>query len=152
MRSKGLIMTTAPCLCLTVNIINMFTRRSSQGQWTCRTPTVQKSHIHLFASLPVFTTRPWVQEGRASLVAQLVKNLPAMQENWVWSLGREDHLEEGMATHFSILAWRRPMDRAWRATVHGVKSQTRLSNSAQHTAQPRGPGQQNDSFPLLPSP
>ena len=116
------------------------------------TPTVRKSHIHLFASLPVFTTRPCIQEGKASLVAQLAKNLPAMQENWVWSLGWEDPLEEGMATHFSILAWRRPMDRAWWATVHGVTSQTRLSNSAQHTAQPRGPGQQNDSFPLLPSP
>ena len=36
---------------------------------------------------------------RASLVAQMVKNLPAMQETWVWSLGQEDPLEEGMATH-----------------------------------------------------
>ena len=44
-------------------------------------------------------------------------------------LGWEDHLEEGMATHSSILAWRIPMDRgAWWATVHGVaKSQTQLS-------------------------
>ena len=42
----------------------------------------------------------------ASLVAQMVKNLPAMQETWVWSLGQEDPLEEGMATHCSILAWR----------------------------------------------
>jgi len=40
-----------------------------------------------------------------------VKNLPAMQETWVPSLGREDPLEEGMATHSSILAWRIPMDR-----------------------------------------
>ena len=47
---------------------------------------------------------------------------------WVQSLGWEDPLEEGMATHSSILAWRIPMDRgAWRATVYGVtKSQTRL--------------------------
>ena len=45
---------------------------------------------------------------RASLVAQLVKNLPAMQETWVWSLGGEDPLEKGKATHFSILAWRIP--------------------------------------------
>ena len=36
------------------------------------------------------------------------KNLPAMQETWVQSLGREDPLEKGMATHFSILAWRIP--------------------------------------------
>ena len=41
-------------------------------------------------------------------VAQMVKNLPAMQETWVWSLGREDYLEKGMATHSSILAWRIP--------------------------------------------
>ena len=54
-------------------------------------------------------------------VAETVKNLPAMQETWVQSLGWEDALEEGLATHFSILAWRIPMDRgAWRATVPGV--------------------------------
>ena len=47
----------------------------------------------------------------ASLVAQLVKNLPAMQETQVRFLGWEDPLEEGMATHTSILAWRIPMDR-----------------------------------------
>ena len=45
---------------------------------------------------------------RASLVAQLVKNPLAMWEPWVWSLGQEDHLEEGMATHYSILTWRIP--------------------------------------------
>ena len=45
---------------------------------------------------------------RASLVAQMVRNLPAMQETWVQSLGREDLLEEGMAIHSSILAWRTP--------------------------------------------
>ena len=44
----------------------------------------------------------------ASLVAQMVKNLPAMQETWVQSLGWEDPLEKGMATHCSILAWRIP--------------------------------------------
>ena len=44
----------------------------------------------------------------ASLVAQMVKNLTAMQESWVWSLGWENPLEEGMATHSSILAWRIP--------------------------------------------
>ena len=57
----------------------------------------------------------------ASLVAQTVKNPPAMRETWVQSLGWEDPLEEAMATHSSILAWRIPMDRgAWEATVHGV--------------------------------
>ena len=44
----------------------------------------------------------------ASLVAQLVKNLPAMREAWVQSLGWEDPLEKGKATHSSILAWRSP--------------------------------------------
>ena len=66
----------------------------------------------------------------ASLVAQLVKNPLAMWETWVQSLGWEDPLEEGMATHSSILAWRIPMDRgAWQATVHGItKSWTSLSD------------------------
>ena len=60
------------------------------------------------------------------LVAQMVKNLPAMWETQVRSLGWEDPLEEGVATHSSILAWRIAMDRGtWWATVHGVvKSQT----------------------------
>ena len=55
----------------------------------------------------------------ASLVAQSVKSLPAMQETWVQSLGWEDPLEKEMATHSSILAWRIP-SQAWWATVHGV--------------------------------
>ena len=60
----------------------------------------------------------------------MVKNLLAVQETWVPYLGQEDPLEEGMATHSSILAWRIPMDRgAWQTAVHGVtKSQTRQSN------------------------
>ena len=57
----------------------------------------------------------------ASLVAQLVKNPPAMQETLVRFLGWEDPLEKGMATHPSILAWRILMDRgAWWAIVHEV--------------------------------
>ena len=56
---------------------------------------------------------PW-----ASLVAQIVKNPPAIWDAWVRSLGWEDPLEEGMATHSSILAWRIPMDRgAWQAIL-----------------------------------
>ena len=47
-----------------------------------------------------------LQYSWASLVAQMVKNPPAMRETWVQSLGWEDPLEEGMATHSSILAWR----------------------------------------------
>ena len=59
-------------------------------------------------------------------MAQSVKNLPAMQETWVQTLGREDPPEKGTVTHSSILAWRIP----WKEeTVHGVsKSQTRLSD------------------------
>ena len=60
---------------------------------------------------------------QASLVAQQLKNLPAMQETWVWSLGWEDPLEKGKATHSSILAWRIP----W-TIVYGVaESQTWLT-------------------------
>ena len=55
------------------------------------------------------------------MVAQVVKNLPAVWETWVQSLDQEDPLEKGMATHSSILAWRIPMDRViWQATVHGI--------------------------------
>ena len=70
------------------------------------------------------------KKKRAFLVAQTVKNPPAMWETWVRSLGWEDSLEEGMATYSSVLPWRIPMDRgAWWATVHGVgKSQTQLSD------------------------
>ena len=55
-----------------------------------------------------------LQYSWASLVAQLVKNPPAMRETWVRSLGWEDPLEKGKATHSSILAWRIP----W-TVVHG---------------------------------
>ena len=55
------------------------------------------------------------------LVAQMIKNLPTLRETWIQSLGWKDLLEEGMATHSSILAWRISMDReTWQATVHGV--------------------------------
>ena len=62
----------------------------------------------------------------------MVKNLPAMRETRVPSLGWEDPLEKGMATHSSILGLENTMDReAWQAIVHGVtKSQTPLSTHA----------------------
>ena len=62
----------------------------------------------------------------ASLVSQMVKYLPAMQETKIQSLGWEDPLEKGMATHFSILAWRIPWtEEPGGSIVHGVtKSQT----------------------------
>ena len=60
----------------------------------------------------------------------MVKNLPVMWETSAQSLGWEDLLEKGMATHSNIPAWRIPIDRGdWQATVHGVtKSWTQLSN------------------------
>ena len=56
---------------------------------------------------------PW-----ASLVAQMVKNLPVMQETWIRYLAQEDPLEKGMATHSSILSWRIP----WTEEPGGLQS------------------------------
>ena len=60
------------------------------------------------------------------LVAQMVKNLPAIQETWVQSLGQKDPLEKGIAAHSSIFFLENSMDRGtWQATIHGTaKSQT----------------------------
>ena len=64
-----------------------------------------------------------------SLMAQTVKNLPAMQETPVRSLGREDPLEKGMATHSSILAWRIPWtEEPGGLQSMGLQSWTQLSN------------------------
>ena len=73
-----------------------------------------------------------VQEGGDLSI--IMSDLPAMQETWAGSLGWEDPLEEGRATHSSIRAWRISMDRGgWSATVHGLaKSHTRLSHQTQH--------------------
>ena len=76
------------------------------------------------------SVRNWGRQG-ASLRAQLVKNLPVMQETWVRSLGGKDPLEKEMATHSSIHSClENPMVRAaWWATVCGAaKSQTQLSD------------------------
>ena len=65
----------------------------------------------------------------------MVKHLPTMWETWVQSLGWEDPLEEGMATHSSILAWRIPTDRgAWQATVREIPESdtTERLSTAQH--------------------
>ena len=79
--------------------------------------------IHMKISLRL------LQNQRASLVAQKVKNLPAVQKTWVWSPSQEDPLEKGKATHSSILAWRIPWRRSLAGTVHGVaKYWTQLSN------------------------
>ena len=66
-------------------------------------------------------------------MAQLVKNLPAMRETWVQSLGWEDPLEKGRATHSSILAWRIP----WTIQSMGPKRVRQLSNFHFHEGQVR---------------
>ena len=76
-------------------------------------PLLLSAHIACevnFLSTQVITKTFYIKPGiyRASLVAQMVKNQPTMQETWVQSLGREDPLEKGMGTHSSILAWRIP--------------------------------------------
>ena len=66
----------------------------------------------------VLLLRPSPRQAWASQVAQRVKKLPAMPETWVQSLGQEDPLEEEMATHSSILAWRIP----WTGEPGGLQS------------------------------
>ena len=80
--------------------------------------------------LDLLSFRAAYEDRRASLVAQIVKNLPAMQETWVWSLGWEDSLEKETANLSRNSVLEKSMDRgAWQATVHGVaKSWTWLSN------------------------
>ena len=74
---------------------------------------------HSLSSLPI----------EASLVAQMVKNPPAMLETWVQSLGHEDPLEKGIATHSSILAWETHGQRNLAGySPWGTKSWTRLSD------------------------
>ena len=72
-----------------------------------------------------------LQYSWASLVALMVKNPPAMWETWLRSLGWEDPLEEGMATHSSILVWRIPWTKErGRLQSIGSQSWTRLSGLA----------------------
>jgi len=65
----------------------------------------------------------------ASLVAQMIKNLPTMPETWVRSLGWEDHLEKEMAAHSSVLAWEIPWtEESGRLQFMGLQSRTQLSS------------------------
>ena len=73
---------------------------------------------------PVFLGFPGGSDGKES---------PAMWKTWVWSLGWEDPLDKGMATHSTVLTWRIPMDRgAWLASVHGVATSRTWLSIAQH--------------------
>ena len=66
----------------------------------------------------------------ATLVAQLVKNLPAIQETWVWSLDWEDPLGKGKATHSSILSWRIPCkSQTWLSDVRFPKTSRKLAKN-----------------------
>ena len=77
-----------------------------QGIWTHKAlPTTGPLHLLFYLPGKLFL---FFGNAHASLVAHTVKNLPAMQETQVLSLGWEDILKKGMATHFSILAWRIP--------------------------------------------
>ena len=88
--------------------------------------------LFYFSHICILLTCNW--HVGTSWVAQMIKNLPTMQETRVLSLGWKDPLEKGMITHSSILAWRISMDRgAWQATVHGVtKNWTWLSDHHFH--------------------
>ena len=110
------------------------TQGSNLGLPHCRRILYQLSHkgSPLYVQ-QVIITEDWINSVKVdykwfftSLVAQLVKNPPAMQETWVQSLGWEDPLEEGMETHSSILVWTIPQtEEPGGATVHGVaKSRT----------------------------
>ena len=101
---------------------NMKSHVTTQFTWVvtnnlrnCRSPE-QESYSVVFW-LPPYSTKinlaklsgcTYAGWESISLVAQTVKNLPAMQDTWIWSLGQEDALEKGMATHSSVLAWRIP--------------------------------------------
>ena len=90
--------------------------------------TYRLTHTYFYLGIHVANIYLIVYILQASLVAQMVKNLPPLQETWVQSLGREDPPEEGMTTHSRILAWSIPWtEEPGGATVHGVpKSRTRL--------------------------
>ena len=110
-----------PGRCLTLNVCQKQARLDSEHSKSLWVPSKTKNVLaRRFSS-------KWTKEIRASLVAQKVKNPPAMQEIWVRSLDGEDTLEKnGNPLQYSCL--KNSMDRrAWWATVHGVtKSQTRL--------------------------
>ena len=125
-------------MCSKVNQLYIyFVVQSPSRVWLFATPWTAARQASLSLTYTYMYTRIYIYVYTytytwASLVAQMVKNLPAMWKTWVQSLGWGDLLEKGMATYSSILAWEIPMDRGdWLATVHGVtKSQTRLSHYA----------------------
>ena len=100
-------------------------KKFSYKFWGRRILRTQQPYVNFTLKQLTSTPYHW-----ASLVAQTVKNLLAMRETWVPSLGWGDPQEDGIANHSTILAWRIFMNRgAWRAIVHAIKkSQTWLSD------------------------
>ena len=101
--------------CSWASYFSEFTKLSETASPICL--SVSRSYRrHLLSSVPILFSFYWLTVilnpgshwNWASLVAQMVKSLPAMQETWVQSLSWEDPLEKGMVTHSSILAWRIP--------------------------------------------
>ena len=86
--------------------------------WTTLHPLHHFPHLGNEPRFLLHWDYPEIYPEMGFLVAQPVKNLPAMRETWVWSLGWEDPLEEGMATQSSILAWRIP----WTEKPGGLQS------------------------------
>ena len=101
-------------------LIGLLWRANEMLHWTSFLPlTLSTKYIYYLLTswiskwdvlpMTLYVTGQWIFFFFLPIfVAQTIKNVPAMQETWVWSLGREDPLEEGMATHSSILAWRIP--------------------------------------------
>ena len=92
----------------TVHGVTKSWKRLSDFTTTTFTTMVQWSYLHITTSKVKGRDSENRKSPHASLVAQTVKNLPAVQETQVQSLGREDPLEKRMATHSSILAWSMP--------------------------------------------
>ena len=86
----------------------------------------------------------------ASVVAQTLKNLPAVQETQVQSWGWEDPLEKGMATSSSILAWRMPWTEEHdQMTVHGITKELDMTERLSHFHNKKNPRQANKKFSLI---
>ena len=91
--------------------------------------------LNFLKATELYTLNDWIlwDVNYILLVAQTVKNLPAVQETQVRSLDLEDPLEKGMATHSSILAWEVPWTEAWRATLQSMGSQSVSHDWASNT-------------------
>ena len=107
---------------------------SKRGAFLQQKYTHTHTHIHIYVTIYIYCIiyeniylYTYIYYIWASLVAQMVKNLPAMQETWVQSLGREDSSEKGRATHSSITAWRTP----WIAETSRLESAGSQSDTSE---------------------